>query len=210
MKKDEILAVVESDESLKTYDVLAPLSGTVVDRKVTLGEHVDRSDKMMLLADLSQVWVDFRVFPQDFNRLAAGQKVEIVGPSGGEPVEATISYISPIGVTDTQSMLARAVVTNASRALRPGLFVTGRVILAEQKAQAAVRESAIQYVEGKPVVFVKDGDGFKVSEVEIGARDGQMAEILFGALPGDVYVAQNSYILKAELNKSEAAHSHSH
>lgn len=208
VKKDSLLVTIESDESLKTYDVLAPMSGTIIDRKVTLGEHVDRSDKMMMLADLSQVWVDFRVFPQDFARLRTGQKVEIAGFPGGEAVEAAISYISPIGVADTQSMLARATVANASRSLRPGLFVTGRVALSEDKARAAVRESAIQQVDGRPVVFVKDGDGFKVSEVGIGRRDGQWAEILHGVEPGDSYVSGNSYILKAELAKAEAVHDH--
>lgn len=210
VKKDEILIIIESDESLKTYDILAPLAGTVIDRKVVLGEHVERSDRLMLIADLSQVWVDFRVFPQDFTRLGIGQKVEIAGPPGSGPVEATISYISPIGVFDTQSMLARATVANAGRALRPGLFVTGRVLLSEQAAQVVVQESAIQTIEGKPVVFIEDGEAFRASAVEIGGRDGRFAEILFGVLPGDVYVAGNSYILKAELGKAEAAHAHSH
>ena len=133
--------------------------------------------------------------------------------SSGEPAaKAKIAYISPIGMADTQSMLARAIVDNPDGTLRPGLFVSGRVLLGGRKAFVAVRNEAIQFLEGKPVVFVeektKSGRRFTAKDVELGPSDVHFTEIYFGVVPGQSYVAGNSFMLKAELSKGMAAHSH--
>ena len=198
--------------SLKRYSVTSAITGTVIARQVGLGEHVDRDDKLMVVADLSTVWVDFRVYPRDFKKLKLNQPVEIIASDGAPPIKTKIAYISPIGMADTQSMLARAVVKNPNGTLRPGLFVSGRVLLGKQKAYIAVRNEAIQYLDGKPVVFVeqkaKKGRHFVAKDVELGPSDGQYTEIYYGVLPGQAYVAGNSFMLKAELSKGMAAHSH--
>ncbi len=208
VKKGEIVAKIESNESLTQYDIQAPVDGTVIERSGTLGEFAATDKRLMVISDLSDVWVDLRVYSQDFSKLKLGQKVDIDLPGHGEPHSATISYLSPIGVTDTQSMVARAVVGNDDGGFLPGLFVTGHVLISEQPAIVAVKQSALQYVDGKPVVFVEDADGFEKREVELGLKDETMVEILFGVLPGDKVVTGNSFILKAELGKSEAEHVH--
>ena len=188
------------------------MAGTIINRRVSLGEHVDLNDKLIIIADLRSVWVDFRVYPRDFKKLKINQDVEISMLSLGPTAKAKIEYISPIGVSDTQSMLARAVVDNSNGNLRPGLFVTGQALLAEQKAFVAVRKNAVQYIEGKPVVFIeeqtKDGSKFIPKNVELGPSDENYIEIYFGVLPNQRYVSDNSFMLKAELSKSMAAHSH--
>ncbi len=212
VKKGDRLLSIESDESLKRYAVTSAIDGTVIARRVGLGEHVDRQDKLMVVADLSTVWVDFRVFPRDFKKLKLDQEIEISLSSGEPPIKAKIAYISPIAMADTQSMLARAVVDNPNGVLRPGLFVSGRVLLDGQKAFVAVRNEAIQYLDGKPVVFVeektKKGKRFTAKDVELGPSDGRYTEIYYGIVPGQAYVAGNSFMLKAELSKGMAAHSH--
>jgi cobalt-zinc-cadmium efflux system membrane fusion protein len=105
-------------------------------------------------------------------------------------------------------MLARAVVNNTNGQLRPGLFVAGEVVLDEREVEVAVTQGAIQTVEDKQVVFVREGDAFEVRPVQIGAQDGERAEITAGLLPGEEYVARNSFVLKAELGKAGAAHDH--
>lgn len=213
VKKGDILVTIESDESLNTYSVKSAISGTVIARRVGLGEHVDRDNKLLVVADLSSVWVDFRVYPGDFNKLKLNQTVEISSSASGPTITAKITYISPIGMTDTQSMLARAVVPNPHGHLRPGLFVTGKVLIGDQAAFVAVREEAIQYIDGKPVVFIEETNKkgqtkFIAMDVELGPGDGRFREVYFGVLPGQRYVAANSFILKAELSKGMAAHSH--
>jgi multidrug efflux pump subunit AcrA (membrane-fusion protein) len=124
---------------------------------------------------------------------------------GDDNIEAKISYVSPIGNSDTQSALARAVVKNRDLRLRPGLFISGRVLLSAKPVNIAVKSSALQTIENRTVVFVRTGDKFEVRDVELGDRDREQVEILFGVLEGDVYAAKNSFIVKAELAKASAA-----
>ncbi len=212
VRRGEILVTIESDESLKTYTVRSAINGTVIARKVGLGEHVNRDSKMMVVADLGSVWVDFRVYLRDFNKLKINQNVEISSLVDNTVTKAKIAYISPIGMSDTQSMMARAIVPNPHGALRPGLFVKAKALLGDQPAFVTVREKAIQYIEGKPVVFVEETGGkkpkFVAKDVELGPSDGVYREIYFGVIPGQRYVSGNSFVLKAELSKGNAAHSH--
>ena len=92
-------------------------------------------------------------------------------------------------------------VANAGR-LRPGLFVTGRVVLSARPVEVAVRTSALQSLDGKNVVFVRNGDRFEPREVALGNRDQDWVEVTFGVLPGDVYAGRNSFIIKAELGRA--------
>lgn len=206
VRKGEVVAKIESNESLTQYDIVAPIGGTVIERKGVLGEYADKDKRLMVIADLSTLWVDFRVFQQDFPKLKLGQSVEVA--LNGARRTAKISYISPIGMTDTQSMLARAVIDNKDGAFRPGLYVTGRVLIAEQSVPVAVKQSAIQHVNGKPVVFVEIKEGFEAREVEFGLKDDELIEVIFGVVAGDKVVTANSFVLKAEIGKGEASHEH--
>ena len=212
VRRGDVLVTIESDENLKSYSVRSAINGTVIARKVGLGEHVDRSDKMMVVANLGSVWIDFRVYLRDFGKLKINQGIEISSLVGSSVTKAKIAYISPIGMSDTQSMMARAIVPNPHGALRPGLFVTGKALLGDLPAFVAVREKAIQYLDGKPVIFVQQegskGMKFAAKEVELGTGDGIFREIYFGILPGQKYVSGNSFTLKAELSKGNAAHAH--
>ena len=239
----EVLASVESNESLQTYDLKAPLAGTIIERDVTVGEFVGTDKSLFTVADLGTVWVDFQIYQQDFSRLRVGQPVRIgtysrvtsavpagtplplarednalpagTAPDGPTPgqdeagrheVRSTVAYLSPFGAETTQTTLARAYVPNRDGALRPGLFVTGEIAVDEIAAAVAVREDAVQTLDGKEVVFVEEGDGFEARAVQIGARDGERAQVLAGLKAGDRYVAGNAFLLKAEIGKEGAEH----
>lgn len=208
VNKDDALARVESNQSLTTYELKAPISGTIVSRQVGLGEYVSEQKPTFVVADLSTVWVDLSVYRRDFARIKVGSPVHIDPEDGGDSISGKVTYVSPIGTTDTQSALARVVVDNPELRLRPGLFAIGHVVLAEEPVDLAVRESAIQTIDGRNVVFVREGDRFEARDVEIGRRDGEWAEVLFGVMPGDVYAAKNSFVVKAELAKGSASHEH--
>lgn len=207
VKKDEVLATIESNQSLTTYELKAPIDGTVIDRDGTLGEFAAEARPLFTIADLSTMWIDFAVYRRDFAKVRLGDAVSIDVEDGGPPIETKIDYVSPIGTSDTQSSIARAVVPNDGR-LRPGLFVDGRVVLSAKPVDVAVRTSALQTLEGKTVVFVRDGDTFAAREVELGGRDADWVEVTFGLLAGDVYAAKNSFVVKAEIGKGSAAHEH--
>ena len=209
VEKGQLLAKIESNQSLTVYELRAPLAGTIIDRQVSLGEHVGEQKPLFIIADLSTVWVDFSVHRRDLKRVNVGDAVSIDAEDGGAPIESKISYVSPVGNSDTQSALARAVVGNADQRLRPGLFVTGRLLLGAKPVDIAVKSSALQTVDNKTVVFVRvDQKKFEMRDVEIGDRDPDHVEITFGLLEGDVYAAKNSFVIKAEMAKASATHEH--
>ena len=208
VRKDEVLATIESNQSLTTYELKAPIDGTVIDRDGTLGEFASEARPLFTIADLSTMWIDFAVYRRDFSRVRLGDPVSIDLDDGGPAIEARIDYVSPIGASDTQSAIARAVVRNADGRLRPGLFVVGRVVLSARPVEVAVATSALQTLDGKTVVFVRDGDKFAARDVELGGRDADWVEVTFGVLAGDVYAARNSFVIKAEIGKAGAAHEH--
>jgi len=201
VEKGDVLAVVESNQSLTSYELKAVIAGTVIDRQTTLGEYASEQKPAFVIADLSTVWVDFSVYRRDLGRVHAGDRVLIDPADGGAAVEARISYLSPVGSSDTQSALARAVVANSELRLRPGLFITGRLTLTAKPVGVAVKSSALQTLENRNVVFVRNGDKFEARDVELGERDSELVEIIFGVLEGDVYAARNSFIVKSELAK---------
>jgi cobalt-zinc-cadmium efflux system membrane fusion protein len=208
VEKGELLAKIESNQSLSVYEMRAPISGTVIDRQISLGEYASEQKPAFIVADISTVWVDLSVYRRNLPRVRIGDRILIDVGDGGKPIEASLSYISPVGSSDTQSALARAVVPNIDMRLRTGLFVSARLILSAKPVAIAVRASAIQTVENRSVVFVRSGDKFEARDVELGARDSDNVEILFGLLDGDRYAAKNSFIVKAELGKGSASHEH--
>jgi membrane fusion protein, heavy metal efflux system len=206
--KDEVVAVVESNESLQPYEVKSSIAGTVIKKDVTQGEFVKEGEAIYTVADLGTVWVDLNVHRKDFDQLKIGQAVNVFAGERMTNAHGTVSYISPFGAEDTQTMLARVELANPRRAWRPGLFVTGEVIVEEAEAPLAVKTSALQTFRDWDVVFMQDGSMFEIAILELGRRDAEWAEVLSGLNSGQKYAAENSFIIKADILKSGASHDH--
>ena len=208
VEKGDLLAKIESNQSLTTYELRAPFAGTIIDRQATLGEHVSEQKPAFTVANLSTVWADFAIHRRDLRRVKVGDTIILDPEDGGDKVETKITYLSPVGASDTQSAMARAIVKNDDNRLRPGLFVTGRLVLEEKPVALAIKLSALQSMDNRTVVFVRTGEKFEPREVELGQRDTESAEVLFGIEEGDVYATKNSFVIKAEIGKASAAHEH--
>ena len=208
VEKGEVLAKVESNQSLTVYQLVSPLAGTIIDRQVALGEHIGEQKPAFIIADLSSVWIDFSIYGGQLNRVKVGDQIIVDVGDGGEKFEAKLFYISPVVNSDTQSALARVSVSNADSRFRPGLFVTGRLLLSTKPVNVAIKASALQTLENRTVVFVRVGEKFEARDVEIGDRDPEQVEVTFGLMEGDVYAAKNSFVIKAEMAKGTATHDH--
>jgi cobalt-zinc-cadmium efflux system membrane fusion protein len=206
--RGDLLAVIESNESLQPFELRAQLAGTVIAKDVSPGEFVSNDRELFQIADLSTVWVDLDVFRRDFARLRVGQAVRIDAGDGSPPVVSTLAYLSPIGAVNTQTLLARAVLPNPDRSWRPGLFITAEVEVGASEVPVAVAAEALQRLRDWDVVFVTAGDLFEAQPVEFGRRDSAHVEITEGLAAGQRYVAAGSFILKAEAGKSGATHDH--
>ncbi|CAN5389786.1 efflux RND transporter periplasmic adaptor subunit [soil metagenome] len=208
VEKDEVLAVVESNESLQPYEIKSQIAGRVTERDIALGEFVTTEKPIYVVADLSNVWVDLNVPRADFEQLHEGQKALLERGDGDVKGEATITYISPFGSENTQTMLARAELPNPEMQWRPGIFVKAAVVVKEEEVPVAVKASAIQQFRDWDVVFMKDGATYEIAILELGRRDGEWVEVVSGLKPGTTYVTENSFVVKADVMKSGASHDH--
>ena len=205
--KDDLLATIESNQSLTVYELKAPIGGTIIERQISLGEYASEQKPAFVVADLSTIWVDLSIYRQDLRRVRISDRVLIDPDDGRGEINGTISYMAPIGSSETQTALARVVLQNPDGRLRPGLFVTARLILAARNVAVAVRRSAIQTLENRTIVFVReDGDKIEARPVELGDSDPGFVEIRAGLSAGERYVAENSFVVKAEMGKGDADH----
>jgi cobalt-zinc-cadmium efflux system membrane fusion protein len=207
VRQGETLATVESNESLQTYAVVAPLNGVVTARNANPGENT--SDKALFtVADLSTVWVELSLFPRDLATARVGQSVRVKGADNVQSAEGTVVYVAPFGSSASQTLTARVLLDNSERRWPPGLYVTAELTLSTTPVPLAVRSEALQSIDDRTVVFVRNGEGFEARTVQVGRSDGEITEVLSGIEPGEGYATVNSFILKAELGKGAAEHGH--
>ena len=194
---------------LRTYEVKAPIGGRVIERKVDVGAPVGRegdASELYVIADLSTIWVELAVPTGDLDNIQEGRQVII--QNGAKTAEGKIVFISPVINPDTRSARVIAGFDNAQLGLRLGSFVMARVTIDERPVGVRIPRAAVQTIEGKSVVFVRTEAGFEKREVEVGQQDEDAVEIVFGLFTGEKLAVTNTFLLKAELGKSEAEHSH--
>lgn len=205
----DILATLESNESLQNYTVKAPIGGQVIKRDLQVGEATG-DDPLFIIADYSDVWVELDVFVRDLPDIKKGQEVIVETLDNSNRLSATIDWISPLTAHASQSVQARVIVDNQSGVLRPGQFVRGHVTIAQHEAAMAIRRSALQRFHDHDVVFARVGNIYEVRMLELGRGNHDWIEVLDGIDPGTEYVTTNSYLIKADIEKSGASHSHAH
>ena len=201
-----VLARVESNESLQTYSVTAPISGVVLERRTNVGD-VAGEGPIFVLADPSQLVAAFPVFPRDMERVRAGQPVRVTGLQGEGGELSRVADFLPLANAATQSVTARAPLTRGDY-WRPGMNVRGRVTVARREVPLAVKTSGLQAFRDFTVVFAQVGDTYEVRMLDLGQQTPEWTEVTGGIKPGTRYVADGSYVIKADIEKSGASHDH--
>ncbi|MGE0467587.1 MAG: efflux RND transporter periplasmic adaptor subunit [Steroidobacteraceae bacterium] len=205
--KGALLVVVESDESLQRYSIFSPSDGVIVTRDANVGVNTGDSP-LFTVVDLSTVWVELASFQHDLGKIKARQAVLIADVDGHLNADGRVDNVAAVGSAASQSMTVRVVLPNPDGHWRPGLFVTGEVVVREEDVPLAVRTEALQDMDGKSVVFEKVGERYEARPVTVGRRDRQFVEITGGIEAGATYVTANSYLIKANIEKSGAGHDH--
>lgn len=204
-----LLARVESSYSLQTYAITAPIAGVIVERGTNVGD-VAGTEPLFVIADPSRLVASFPLFPRDLERVRPGQKVQIKALDVDRSQSATIRDFLPLADIATQSVTARASLTasGATPLWRPGMAVRGVVTVDRRRVPLAVRTEAIQQFRDFRVVFAKVGNTYEVRMLELGREGPEWTEVLGGLKPGTTYAAKNSYLIKADVEKSGASHDH--
>ena len=144
----------------------------------------------------------------DVARLRPGQPVTLRSADGALKTSASIAYIAPAGDRDTQAIVVRVPIDNRAGQWRPGVGVSADIAVADIEVPVSVRSTALQTVDGERVVFVVTNAGYEPRPVVTGRADEEHTEITAGLAAGERYVATDSFVVKAELEKSEAGHEH--
>lgn len=202
------LATVNSNLSLTDYTVTSPISGLVMARDASVGSVAGEGAALFEVADLSELWVDLHVFGSDAQHITAGGRVEVTRMSDGATAETVIERVLPGTATASQSTVARARLRNQDGLWRPGSAVRARITVDEAAAQLIVPLAALQTFRDWNVVFIRLGDTYEIRPVELGKRDATHVEVLSGLKAGDQVVVEQSYLVKADIEKSGASHDH--
>ncbi|SHH04386.1 membrane fusion protein, cobalt-zinc-cadmium efflux system [Hydrocarboniphaga daqingensis] len=211
VSKGETLASVESNDSLQTYAVTSPIAGIVVERHANTGEGAG-SDPLFVIADYAQLWAELSLFPRDLQRVKVGQMAALKTVDGDIEGRGKVVRIAPAEGAQHGSLsgvyTARIVLDNERAAWTPGLFVQGTVQIGETVVPLAVKRSGLQSFRDFSAVFEQVGETYEVRMLELGRQDETHAEVLGGIDAGADYVAENSYLIKADIEKSGASHDH--
>lgn len=185
--------------------IAAPVSGRILSRSVVLGQTVAADAELYRVADLSRVSLSISLQPADAARVKPGDTVLVT--AAGRRAQARVTFVSPALDPQTRLVPMLATLDNRAGQWRVGEPVTAAIALSGAGGGAVrVPSTAIQTVGGRSVVFVRTRTGFRVVPVSLGDQGGGSVVVRSGLVGGERIATVNSFTLKAELGKGEAAH----
>jgi membrane fusion protein, heavy metal efflux system len=183
--------------------MIAPRGGVVIKKNITLGDVVNSTEPLYVVADLSSVWLDITIYDKDLTNIHVGETVNFSSDSlPGQSFAGTINYIQPLAGDSTRTFIARASLTNPAFALKPGMFGTALIHTSKSENLPYIKDSAVQRYGDETFVFEEVGhDRYRKRNVVLGDRilDGYLAKS--GVNDGELIVVNGSLALKAELLK---------
>ncbi len=207
VKRGQLIARIESSESLQTYPVYATASGVVAERNGNPGD-VTGDRALYVITDPAQTTVVFNIFPKDLGAIRRGMRVIVETQDGTPVVETVLGDYLPEGNVQAGTALMRASIPNRTGALRVGIALRGRVIINAVNVPLAVRTDAIQPFRDFKVVFANYGQDYEVRMLDLGRSSPEWTEVLGGLKPGTPYVAKGAFLVRADIEKSGASHDH--
>lgn len=166
------------------------------------------SEALFEISDTTNVLVEIRAFGRDAQLLAPGNEVIVSDRISETQFAAKIARVMPKLDPVTRATVALARLQAPAASLRPGTAVSVAVGMTKKSAALAVDVRAIQRFRDWDVVFVQVGDEYEIRPLELGQRDSRFAEVLGGINAGDRYVVEQSFLVKADIEKSGASHDH--
>lgn len=196
--------------SVSGFAVIAPFAGTVIEKKVTLGEQATPSEPMFTVADLSRVWIQAALPEAALAKVRVGANAKVTVPAyPGETFTGKVGHIGAMLDKETRTVAARIEVPNADGRLKPEMFATATIEAVGEKREAiSLPDAAIVLLDGKPSIFVFEQGAYEAREVEPGERIGGRTVLKSGVKAGDEVVTAGAYALKARKLKSQLGHGH--
>jgi Cu(I)/Ag(I) efflux system membrane fusion protein len=212
MTPEEIDAIEQAGEPKRLVTVVAPRSGVVVNRGVTVGTSVDPSTTLLTIADLSRVWVLSEVPEASIPAVRVGANAQLDFPASGRPpFTARVDFIYPMLTERTRTLRVRLSAANPGGGLRPGLYGAAAFASGGQKVITVPRDAVVD-TGLQQHVFVATGDQFEPRSVMVGAQLADRVEIREGLKEGEQIVSAGVFLLDSEsrLRATGGAGGHGH
>lgn len=204
MTKDAIQKLLSSSAVNSYSDVLSRIAGIVIMKNVNIGEIVQPSDELFSVADLSHLWAVAEVPEQQVAFIQKDQEVTIDIPAlDDKRVKGKIIYVGDIVNPETRTVLVRTDIDNLSQMLKPDMLITV-TIQSKKVLKLAIPTTAVVRENDRTYVFAQTGPNkFRLREIEIGSRDGNMISVLSGITTGETIVSDGAFHLNNERKKKE-------
>ncbi|SFI77176.1 efflux RND transporter periplasmic adaptor subunit [Bradyrhizobium sp. Gha] len=198
-----------TDETIKAFQdkgtinpeitIYAPLSGTVVQRKIGPGQYVNAgaSDPVFVIGDLSTVWLTAFVRESDAAQVSVGQDISInVMALPGRPLTAKINYVAAAIDPNTRRLLVRATIDNKDGLLKPEMFANVTIYSAGDRAASAVPKQALIYEGDQVRIWVaREDKSVELRQIKIGLINGNLVEVTSNLKPGEQIVVKGSLFI---------------
>lgn len=201
------LATIESGASLSSYTLRSPIAGTVMSRSAEVGQRTGETP-LFGIADLDGLAVELPLFGADALRVTPDANLRLRRLIDGHEVDARIERMLPAADALSQSLTARASVPNDDGRWRPGMAVEARIVIDESTVPIRLPTSALQRFRDWQVAFIRIGEAYEIRPLELGRSDGAWVEVRDGLNAGDEVVVEQSFLVKADIEKSGASHDH--
>lgn len=212
MTAAEVADIETAGEPKRLVTVVAPRSGVVVNRGITVGTAVDPSTTLLTIADLSGVWVLAEVPEASIPAVRVGSTAQLdFAGSGRQPFGARVDFIYPTLTERTRTLRVRFTVGNPAGVLRPGLYGTAAFVSTGLPTLTVPREAIVD-TGRQQHVFVAVGDRFEPRPVVLGVQLAHRVEVRSGLQAGDKVVAEGVFLLDSEsrLRATGGAGTHNH
>ena len=179
--------------------VMAPISGTIVQRKIGLGQYVQAgsSDPVFSIGDFSTVWLVANVRETDAPKIHIGDRVEVhVLAFPGRVFDARISYVAPSIDPATRRLAVRADVANGESMLKPQMFANFTIVTGNDTTSVGIPKGAIVNEGETARVWVDTETGaLSLRQIRTGRTNGDMVEVISGLSPGERVVVRGAVFI---------------
>jgi cobalt-zinc-cadmium efflux system membrane fusion protein len=180
-------------------NIVASIDGTVLSRKVTVGQVVQPADTVFLLADLSSVWLVADVPEQTAGHLAPGVGVTAeIAALPGQPVSGKLKFVSAIVNAETRTVQARMDLPNPAKRYKPAMLATMMLQEGSERHLVIPPTAVVRENNADHVFFQTAPDRFVLRRVELGPEIHGVRAVLEGLQPGDKIVMQGGFHLNNE------------
>jgi Cu(I)/Ag(I) efflux system membrane fusion protein len=181
--------------------ILAAASGVVTRIDAREGSYATPSATLFTLTNVSRVWIDVALYPDQIGHVKAGDEVTITSPDG-QNIKARLDFINPIAENNKAS--ARVAIDNVKLRLRPGSFVDVVIHAQPHKALAIPRSAVMRSGRGSFVMLYRGEGRFLPTEVETGVENGELVEIGDGLQEGAQVAVNGQFLLDAAASLHDA------